>query len=129
MLMPAGVLVVLLLGAIAFDLSLLFLRQRQASSLAVDLANDVVTVAFDEPSFRRDGVFRLDPDQADRLVAAWVEQSALAPDVVEVEVRVVGPDAAEVRVVLRVDYVFARSIPGAAEGTTVEASASAIAAL
>ena len=44
MLMPAGVLVVLLLGAIAFDLSLVFLRQRQASSLkrAVDRVVDLV---------------------------------------------------------------------------------------
>ena len=33
MLMPAAVLVVLLLGAMAFDLSVVFLRQRQASSL------------------------------------------------------------------------------------------------
>ena len=50
MLMPAGVLVVLLLGAIAFDLSLVFLRQRQASSLAVDVANDLATAALDEES-------------------------------------------------------------------------------
>ena len=66
MLMPAGVLLVLMLGAIAFDLSLVFLRQRQASSLAVDVANDVATAALDEEAFRRDGEFVLDPDRADR---------------------------------------------------------------
>ena len=41
MLMPAGVLIVLLLGSLAFDLSLVFLRQRQASSLTIDVANDL----------------------------------------------------------------------------------------
>jgi len=46
--MPAGMLLMLMLGAIAFDLSLVFLRQRQASSLAVDVANDVATAALDE---------------------------------------------------------------------------------
>lgn len=125
MLMPAGVLVVLLLGAIAFDLSLVFLRQRQASSLASDVANDVVTAALDEEAFRADGRFELDPERAARLVDAWVAASDLAPLVVDVEVQVLAPDAAEVVVVLRVDYVFARAIPGAAAGTTVEARASA----
>lgn len=125
MLMPAGVLVVLLLGAIAFDLSLVFLRQRQASSLAIDVANDVVTAALDEEAFRADGRFQLDPVRAASLVEAWVAASDLAPMVVEVDVQVLGPAEAEVVVVLRVEYVFARAIPGASEGTTVEARASA----
>lgn len=125
MLMPAGVLVVLLLGAIAFDLSLVFLRQRQASSLAADVANDVVTAALDEEAFRSDGRFRLDPGRATRLVEAWVAASDLAPLVVEVDVQVLAPDAVEVVVVLQVHYVFARAIPGAADGTTVEARAAA----
>ena len=37
------------------------------------------------------------------------------------------PDTVEVRVVVAVDYVFAKAIPGAADGTTVEASAVAVA--
>ena len=61
MLMPAGVLVVLLLGAIAFDLSVVFLRQRQASSLAVDVANDLATAALDEEAFRAEGTYRARP--------------------------------------------------------------------
>ena len=67
MLMPAAVLIVLLLGAMAFDLSVVFLRQRQASSIAVDVANDVAGAALDEAAFRSDGRFRLDPDRADEL--------------------------------------------------------------
>lgn len=127
MLMPAGVLVVLMLGAIAFDLSLVFLRQRQASSLAVDLANDVVTAALDESAFRADGRFVLDPDRAIALVEGWAAASDLAAEIIDVEVDLRGPDSAVVRIVLRVDYVFARALPGAADSTTVEAAATAVA--
>jgi hypothetical protein len=127
MLMPAGVLVLLLLGSIAFDQSLVFLRQRQASSLAVDVANDLATVALDEDGFRSDGELRLDPDRAERLGADLVITSDLGDLVEDVEVQVVGADEVWVRVVVRVDYVFARAIPGAADGTTVTASATAVA--
>ena len=127
MLMPAAVLVVLLLGAIAFDLSVVFLRQRQASSLAVDVANDLATAALDEDAFRADGTYRLDADAADELAAVIVGASDLRDEVVEVEVNLVGPDEVEVRLVLAVDYVFAKAIPGTSDGTTVEATATALA--
>jgi len=127
MLMPAGVLVVLLLGAIAFDMSLVFLRQRQASSLATDVANDLATAAFDEGAFRRDGEFRLDLTRAADLGSDLVAVSDLGDLIVDVEVAVVGPDEVTVRVVVRVDYVFARAVPGASDGTTVTAAATAIA--
>lgn len=128
MLMPAGVLIVLLLGAIAFDLSLLFLRQRQASSVAVDVANDLASAAFDEAAFRASGEFELDPARADRLGRAFVDQSDLSGDVVSVVVDVVGPDSVTVTLTVRVDYVFAKAIPGAADGSTVTARATAVAA-
>lgn len=128
MLMPAGALIVLLLGSISFDLSLVFLRQRQASSLAIDVANDLATAALDADAFRVDGEFRLDPERADDLGRQLVSSSDLAQAVVEVEVRVLAPDTVEVRVVVEVAYVFARAIPGAANGTTVSATATAVAA-
>lgn len=127
MLMPAGVLVTLLLGAIAFDLSVVFLRQRQASSLAVDVANDLATAALDEASFRADGSYRLDPERAEDLAIAMVDASELRDEIVSYEVEVVGDDTVRVRVVLRAEYVFARAIPGTSDGTTVEASATATA--
>ena len=127
MLMPAGVLVVLLLGAIAFDMSVVFLRQRQASALAVDVANDVATAALDEVAFRSDGEYRLDPALAIELGRAFVAASDLQEEIVDVEVTVVAPDAVEVRIVLRAEYVFARAIPGTGDATTVEASATAVA--
>jgi Flp pilus assembly protein TadG len=127
MLMPAGVLVVLLLGAIAFDLSVVFLRQRQASALAVDVANDLATAALDEAAFRTDGTYRIDPERADELGRAFVGASDLRDEIADVEVTVVGTDAVEVRIVMDVDYVFAKAIPGTSDGTTVVAAATAVA--
>ncbi len=128
MLMPAGILIVLLLGAISFDLSLLFLRQRQASSVAVDVANDLVSAAFDEQAFRATGAFELDPALADRLGRSLVDRSDLGGEVVGFEVEVIGADSVRIRLTVRVDYVFAKIIPGAADGTTVTAHATAVAA-
>lgn len=128
MLMPAGVLVVLLLGAISFDLSLVFLRQRQASSVAVDVANDLASAAFDEDRYRSTGEFTLDPARADDLGATFVAATDLAGDVVAVDVEVLAADVVRVTLTVRVDYVFAKAIPGAAEGTTVSADATAVAA-
>ena len=129
MLMPAGVLVVLLLGAIAFDLSLVFLRQRQASSLAVDVANDLATAALDEEAFRSDGEFRLDPERAEQLGVDLVAgQRPRRRGRGRRGARRRARTRSAVRVVLQVDYVFARAIPGASDGTTVTASATAVAA-
>jgi Flp pilus assembly protein TadG len=122
------VLIVLLLGAIAFDLSLLFLRQRQASSVVGDIANDLATQAVDEAAFRATGDYQLDPDRADVLGRALLGQSDIAGEVVNVEIEVLGADTVQVTVVVRVDYVFAKAIPGADDGSEVRATATAVAA-
>lgn len=127
MLMPAGALVVLLLGAIAFDLSLVFLRQRQVSSLAADVANDVASLALDVPTFRESGSFELDPERADGLGRSLLDASDLADHLTSATISVTGSDTVTVRVTMEVDYVFAKAIPGAADGTTVTASATAVA--
>ena len=129
MLMPAGVLIVLLLGAVAFDLSLVFLRQRQASSVAGDVANDLATQAVDEEEFRATGEFRLDPDRADEIGRALLAQSDVAADIVDLEVDVIGADTVQVTVVLHVEYLFAGAIPGANDSTEVQATAAAVAAV
>jgi len=127
MLMPAGVLIVLLLGSLAFDLSLVFLRQRQASSLSIDVANDLATAAIDEAAFRRDGQFVIDPTLAAQLGGELVGASELGPDVRSLEVRVVDDQTVEVVLEVEVDYLFAGAIPGAADGTRVTARATAAA--
>ncbi|MGH9275059.1 MAG: hypothetical protein ACRDZU_10465 [Acidimicrobiales bacterium] len=128
MLMPAGALIVLLLGAIAFDLSLVFLRQRQASSLAADVANDLASVALDVPTFRESGVFELDPIRADSVGRSLLDASDLSDELTSATITITGSDTVTVRVTVAVDYVFAKAIPGAADGTIVTASATAVAA-
>jgi Flp pilus assembly protein TadG len=120
-------LVVLLLGGIAFDLSQVFLRQRQASSLAADVANDLASVALDVPTFRESGTFELDPDRADAMGRSLLEASDLAADITDANITVANGDTVTVTVTATVDYVFAKAIPGAADGTTVTASATAVA--
>ena len=127
MLAPAGVLIVLLMGAIAFDLSLLFLRQRQASSVATDVANDLASLALDVPTFRGTGEFELDPDRAETVGRALLDASDLADELTAATITVTGPDTVTVRVTVQVDYVFAKAIPGTGDGTTVTASATAVA--
>ncbi len=127
MLMPAGVLVVLLLGAVSFDLSLVFLRQRQASSIAVDVANDLATLAFDEATFRAAGRFELDLDRADRIGRSLVDASDLAGEVTGFRIDILAPDRIRVTLDVKVRYVFAKAIPGAADGMTVTAHATAVA--
>lgn len=127
MLMPAGVLIVLLLGAISFDLSLVFLRQRQASSVAVDLANDLASAALDEATLRSTGQFELDPRRAEELAATFVDDSDVTHELTTLDVEVIGADRVRVTITLWVDYVFAKAIPGAADGTSVTARATAVA--
>lgn len=128
MLMPAGILVVLLLGAISFDLSVVLLRQRQASGVATDVANDLASAAFDEQTYRSTGSFALDPDRARALAVTFVDQSDLGGVVRALDVEVLAPDTVRVTLTVQVDYVFAKAIPGAAHGTTVTARATAVAA-
>ncbi|MGE3619796.1 MAG: hypothetical protein AB7L84_04960 [Acidimicrobiia bacterium] len=128
MLMPASVLIVLALAAIAVDLSLVFLRQREATSLATGLANDLSTVGADQAALRDGSGYRLvEEARLDRLADRWAADQA-GPDVVQVDVVRVGPDTVEVQVVLRAEHLFARALPGGAGSTTVRGTARATAA-
>jgi hypothetical protein len=127
MLMPAGVLVVLLLGAIAVDMSLLFLRQRQAAAVAGDVANDLAALALDVPTFRASGDYVLDPGRADEAGRALLDASDLGEDITSAVITVSGEDTVTVRVTVAVEYLFAKAIPGTGDGTTVTAAATAVA--
>lgn len=130
LLMPAGILVVVLLGSIAVDFAIAFLGEREVASLATSAANDAATAAVDEAHLRATGEFRLDPTRAERVVAATIAASSSEVDldapVVEV-IDVNGEPAVRVRLTGRVDYIFARAIPGAPDGADVGASAVAVA--
>jgi hypothetical protein len=126
MLVPAAVLIVLVMASIAVDMALVQLRQRQAHDLASGAANDAVTAAADQGALRS-GEYRVDAEAARRVVAQVVASSELAPEVVGTpEVRVTG-DGVEVELALYADHIFAGVVPGAPDGATVRATATAVA--
>jgi Flp pilus assembly protein TadG len=130
MLMPAAVMIVILLGSIAVDFAIAFLGEREALSLASAAANDAAAAALDQDEFRATGEFTLDHDRARRIVDATLEASSSELHDVTVEVTfpiIDGTEGVRVEVAGRVDYVFAKAIPGAPDGLRVEASATAVA--
>jgi hypothetical protein len=127
MLVPAGFLIMLVLAAIAVDHSQVHLRQRQAQRVAVDVANDLVTLALDEAAFRESGEYLLDAPRAADLVDVLARASDLGPTLVDVRATVIPPDQVVVELEARVEHIFTKAIPGAPSGTTVRARATAVA--
>lgn len=106
MLMPAAVLIVLLLGAIAVDSAVVYLAQRQAHNVAFDAANDAVGAGFDRATARRSGEFRYEPERV-RAVAAGTVAAAGLSDLRLVDVEVGTDGSVAVTVEVRVEHVFA----------------------
>ena len=104
LLVPAGILIVILLGAIVVDTAVVFLAEREAEAAAAAAANDLATLALDEELLRRTGEYEIDPTTLptlesvigqtvrERLSKAFVEGT------VTVSVRVVSSTQVEVRV-------------------------------
>lgn len=124
-LFPAGVLAVLVLAAIAMDLSLVHLARREAITAAESAANDAATYGLDEHRYRRGAGYALDParvraavDQS--IAAAGLGEHLTTPPRVTIDGTTVG-----VQLTVQVEYVFARSLPGVAHTATVIATAAA----
>lgn len=130
LLFPAGMLVMVVLSAIAFDLSVVWLRQQQARAVALGAANDAATAALDLAAWQTTGDYEIDDRAARALALRSVEASDIAAVVTGVDVRVDGP-AVSVTLTLEVAYVFGAAVPGAPDGARlrVEASATAVAGL
>lgn len=106
MLMPAAVLIVLLLGAIAVDSAVVYLAQRQAHNVAFDAANDAAGAGFDRETARRTGEIRYEPDRVRSIAADAVAASALS-DVTLIDVVVGADGVVAVTVEVEVEHVFA----------------------
>lgn len=114
LLVPAGVLVLVVLGAVALDFALAFLGQRELSSAAAAAANDVAAAAVSDAAFYGGGAgsVELDLAQAERVATEAVRRRASSGvEVTAVSVRVDGPHAC-VEVVGRVAYLFAPVVAG-----------------
>lgn len=125
LLMPAAVLVVLVLGAIAVDSAVAFLAERDLAGAAAAAANDAVTAAMDEAALRGGTDYSLDRALVESVVARSLDLRGL-PAVTDVAVAV---DGVEVRVTVSAEapLVFAPTIPGAPDTVAVSATASAVA--
>ncbi|RPI09763.1 MAG: hypothetical protein EHM63_04215 [Actinobacteria bacterium] len=126
-LVPAGLLVLVLLAAIAVDSSIGYLGRRELAAAADAAANDAVTYGLDEARFRETGEFALDPARAEEAVrrALTARQSEVVDRAV-LEVQT-DADAGSVTVTLRssVELVFSPAVPGAPETMSVVAQATA----
>ena len=125
MLMPAAMLVVIVLGSIAVDFSIVYLAERDLVSAAGAAANDAVTYGADEAAARRGDGYQLDPARVRAAVERSLSARGFSGELRGSPEIVIGEHDVEVRLSAHVDYLFAGALPGAPSGTTVVASASA----
>lgn len=133
MLVPAAVLVLFVLGSIAVDSAIAFMAQRELTAAAAAAANDAAAAAMSDEAFYRGGGGReagsvdIDDDDARRFVEAAL-RAREPKGVADVAWDVEAPGRQVcVTVTGRVDYVFAKGVPGGPRGTTVTGRAVATA--
>lgn len=130
MLMPAGVLIVMILGALAVDSAILFLGERELADLTAAAANDAATVALDEETFYRCGQLRLVQTEAEQ-VAATVAAARTSDAVTDVQVgtqidNAVTPPQVTVSATGNVRLVFTPAVPGSTRSRSVAARSVAV---
>ncbi len=118
LLVPAGLLIVFVLAAIAVDYSHVYLARRELVTAADSAAHDAVIAASDGQ--------RIDPAAATAIVNDSIESRGddlhlVAPPQVEV---VAGVEL-HVALTAEVEYVFAPALPGGARHATVTVVATA----
>ena len=129
-LIPAGVLIVVILGAIMVDGGLAFLGEREAVNAATAAANDVVNLGFDDAHFRDTGEMRLIESNADlaaitRAAVSRRESNVLIPGSVSVTVTRIDAQRAEVAVTGLVKLLLTPALPGAEHMVAVDANVTA----
>lgn len=134
MLVPAAVLVLFVLGSIAVDFAIAFMAQRELTAAAAAAANDAAGAAMSDEAFYRDdggrapGRIELDQEVAEGF-ARHALDARMPSGITLVGKPVVRAHLDQVCVSItgRVDYIFARAIPGGPEGRTVTGRAVATA--
>lgn len=130
MLVPAGILVLLVLAAIAVDSSVAFLAQRDLANRVAAVAGDIANVAADDEALYADvpevvlrpevagavTALAFDPSQPPRGYERWSARAVVEGREVTVAAE------AEVR------RIFAPAIPGVDPTVTVRARSTAVAA-
>lgn len=122
MLVPAGILVLLILAAIAIDGALVLMAQRDLANRAAAVSNDLAVAALSDGALYRDGGILLDEHRAEAYVRLAFDP-AHRPDEYESWSGRASADGRRVEVVAtaEVKYLFAPAIPGLPRSTTVVA--------
>jgi hypothetical protein len=115
MLVPAGVMVLLVLGSMAMDSALAYMGQRELQNLAAATANDAATQLIPASEVSRDGV---DAQLDSTRLAAFVAERFSTSPVESLTITSARGSLVDGQVVVEaegdVDYLFARGVPGAA---------------
>ncbi len=131
LLFPAGLLILLVLAAIAFDLSWAFQHKRQIVELADAAANDAVTYGLDEGRLHQDGAYCLAPDRVERSVRATLNASNAAVTLQSVQlVTPTGagcPSGVVVTIAASTPQPFSAAVPGLGTETHQQATGRATA--
>ena len=130
LLFPAAMLIVMVLAAIAVDVSIAFLGERELGSAVAAAANDAATDALSNQAFYTEGRLELDEQEVARVAEDRVRAALDASRHLDLSVRAtVLPSsgacgwAVSVRASARVRYVFAAALPGGPDEAQVEAEA------
>jgi hypothetical protein len=125
--MPAAVMIVLVLAALTVDLGRVHLGRREVVAAADAAANDAVTAGLDERAYRAGHGYDIDPRRAAQSVRATLHARGLLDRLEHPPSVTITGTTITIRVAVRVDYVFARALPGVDHSTVVSATGSATA--
>ncbi len=127
LLFPVGLLVVVLLGAIAVDLGNVWLQQRRLADATDSAANDAVTYGLDQDRLRRHGDLALDPERVREAVLASVSGQDLPPEAglpaVTIGTNADGNPTVTVTIESRAELIFGRITRN--RGVAIEATGTA----
>lgn len=119
LLMPAAVLIMILLGAMAVDRAVIFGAQRDLVATAQAAANDASSAGISVDRLRSEGRLTIDPARIDLAVS---RAAARADGTVSTRWEVRGDDLV-VYLERRVELVFTKGVPGASDTQVVRATA------
>ncbi|HYI61912.1 MAG TPA: hypothetical protein VEW93_08930 [Acidimicrobiales bacterium] len=123
MLVPAGALVFIVLGAVAVDLSHVHLRQREVIAAVQGAASDAAASSYRDDAFYAGGDVVIDRGDASREARASLAATGLDITVTSLTVTPAGEVVIEAEA--PVETIFATALPGGPDTVTVTATARA----
>ena len=130
LLFPAGVLIVVVLAAMAVDTSIAFLGERELAAAVAAAANDAATEAISDEAFYGGGRLELDGAEVERVAEERVRNSVDAGRHRELAVRATVLRASggcewslRVEASATVGYLFAAALPGGPDEARVDSAA------